>query len=263
MARCYPNASRVDLQWISDWVSWIFLFDDQNDEAEQGRGAKRLTEYRPLLLDIMRGTRAQEGSQMLQAWHDLWARIRPKVDPSWLERLTQQHDDYFLACIWEASNRKAGTVPDTKTYLLKRLDSGAVYPCLTIIEFVGQLNLPESVLHHPVISDLSRCTNNLVCWSNDIVSLEKEVKNGDVHNLVIALSNEHQISLQEATDKAVVMYETEMERFEALIGKVPQFSTEINIDLQSYIEGLKFWIQGNLDWSFESHRYRAASSNHK
>ncbi len=263
MARCYPNASLVDLQWISDWVSWIFLFDDQNDEAEQGRGTERLTECRPLLLDIMRGGSAQDGNHMLQAWHDLWARIRPRVDPDWLERLTQQHDDYFLACIWEASNRESGIIPDTNTYLLKRLDSGAVYPCLTIIEFVGQLKLPEDVLCHPVVSDLSRSTNNLICWSNDIVSLEKELKNGDMHNLVIALSNEHQISLQQATDKAVVMHDTEMEHFDALVNQVPRFSTEIDIDLQTYIDGLKFWIQGNLDWSFESQRYGATSSHHR
>lgn len=260
MARCYPNASLVDLQWISDWVSWVFLFDDQNDEAEQGYGTERLTECRPRLLDIMRGGPAQEGDQMLLAWHDLWGRIRSKVNHGWLERLTQQHDDYFLACIWEASNRKAGIVPETNTYLLKRVDSGAVYPCLTIIEFVGRLNLPENVLCHPVVRDLSLCTNNLVCWSNDIVSLEKEVKNGDMHNLVIALSNTHQISLQQATDKAVVMYDTEMKRFEALTHQVPQFSTEVDTDLQCYIEGLKFWIQGNLDWSFESQRYRATPS---
>ena len=261
MARCYPNASLVDLQWISDWVSWIFLFDDQNDEAEQGRGTERLAECRPLLLDIMRGGPLQDDNQMLQAWHDLWSRIRPKVKPDWLERLTQQHDDYFLACIWEASNRKAGIVPDTKTYLLKRLDSGAVYPCLTLIEFVGKLNLPDNVLCHPVISQLSLSTNNLVCWSNDIFSLEKEVKNGDMHNLVITLSNEHQISLQQAADKAILMHDTEMERFEALIDQVPVFSTEIDVDVQFYIEGLKFWIQGNLDWSFESQRYGATPSH--
>ncbi len=263
MARCYPNASLADLQWISDWVSWIFLFDDQNDEAKQQRETERLIEYRPLLLDIMRGGAAQDDNQMLQAWYDLWTRMRSKVNPDWLERLTQQHDDYFLACIWEASNRKAGIVPDTKSYLLQRLDSGAVYPCLTIIEFVRKLNLPENVLCHPVVRDLSRSANNLICWSNDIVSLEKEVKNGDVHNLVITLCKEHQISLQQAINKAVVMHDTEMERFEALIDQVPQFSKEIDIDLQTYIEGLKFWIQGNLDWSYESQRYRTTPSVRK
>jgi hypothetical protein len=32
-AHCYPCASQVDLFLLADWISWLFVLDDQNDEG--------------------------------------------------------------------------------------------------------------------------------------------------------------------------------------------------------------------------------------
>jgi hypothetical protein len=37
MARAYPHAALPALQLISDWNTWLFLLDDQCDEAGLGR----------------------------------------------------------------------------------------------------------------------------------------------------------------------------------------------------------------------------------
>lgn len=261
VARCYPHASLPDLQWVSNWTTWLFLFDDQNDEAEQGRATEDLTPYRVILLSIMGGDAPIKNDPLLQAWHGLLVRLRAKANPVWLERFVQQHDDYFSACIWKASNRSQGRIPDLEPYLLKRLHAGAVYPCLSLIEFVGQLDLPPSVLSHPIVHELTLSTNNLVCWCNDIVSREKEQRHGDVHNLVIVLRHEQQCSLQEAIDRAVIMHDAEMQRFQSLLTQLPSFSRKIDADLQLYVKGLQFWIRGNLDWSFETERYRPLLTN--
>jgi len=138
-----------------------------------------------------------------------------------------------------------------------RLFTSAVYPCLTLIELTEGLRLPAEVHGHPDVQRLAEITNNVISWANDIVSLEKELRQGDVHNLVLILSQEHKLSLQAAADRVAALHDGEIRAFIALAQRLPSFAPAVDIDLQRYVAGMRFWMRANLDWSLATTRYQA------
>ena len=55
MARAYPSAPQEALQIVTDWSTWLFLLDDQCDEAGIGQDPERLACFHTRLLDVLRG----------------------------------------------------------------------------------------------------------------------------------------------------------------------------------------------------------------
>jgi hypothetical protein len=56
-----------------------------------------------------------------------------------------------------------------------------------LIEFVHDLDPPVQSRVHPLYLDLVTAAADVVCWTDDLVTVEKEIARGDVHNLVIVL----------------------------------------------------------------------------
>jgi 5-epi-alpha-selinene synthase len=159
--------------------------------------------------------------------------------------------------VWEATNRRQGQIPDAASYCAMRLFTSAVYPCLLLIELTEGLRLPPEVCDHPDVQRLAEMTNNVISWSNDIVSLEKERRQGDVHNLALVLSHERRLTLQAAVDRVGALHDAEVYAFIALTRRLPSFSPTVDADLQRYVSGMRFWMRANLDWSLDTVRYRS------
>jgi hypothetical protein len=98
------------------------------------------------------------------------------------------------------------------------------------------------VCEHPDVQRLTSMTNNVISWANDIVSLEKELRQGDVHNLALILSHERKLSLQAAVDQVGALHDAEVYAFMALARRLPSFTPAIDADLQRYVSGMRFWI---------------------
>jgi 5-epi-alpha-selinene synthase len=100
-------------------------------------------------------------------------------------------------------------------------------------------------------------TNNVISWANDIVSLEKERLQGDVHNLALILAYEQKLSLQDAVERVGALHDAEVYAFIALTRRLPSFAPLVDSDLRRYVTGMRFWMRANLDWSLDTVRYRS------
>jgi hypothetical protein len=261
MARAYPSAEPEMLQIAADWGTWLFTLDDQCDEAGLGQDPEQLVQLHVRLLDILQG--APPCAEDLPHVHGLWdlhRRISIHAPEGWDERFRKSVSQYFTANVWEANNRRRRQIPDIASYCTMRRFTSAVYPCLLLIEVTEGLRLPPDVSNHPDVQSLSRMANNVISWSNDIVSLEKERRQGDIHNLAIVLSNEQSLSLQTAVDRVAVLYEDEIYAFIALARRLPSFTPSVDRDLQCYVAGLRSWMRANLDWSQDTYRYHGAAA---
>ena len=103
--------------------------------------------------------------------------------------------------------------------------------------------------------ELTRLANELVCWSNDLVSLDKELQQGDVHNLVQVLQHEHGLSLQGAVEQATQQHD---ETLVAYLGAEQRVKEQFSDwqELATYLELLRARIRGIHDWAIVSGRYR-------
>lgn len=254
-ARAYPNAPLEELKIVSDWNTWLFIRDDYCDESSLGKNPAMLSDIHADLLEILKGrTPKQYDSALAHALYDIRLRLLRKASPAWMCRFICSVIEYFESSVWEAHNRMDGVIPDTATYILMRPYTGGLYTDIDLIDITEDIYLPLHVRKNDVLQRLALMANNVVCWSNDIISYAKETKYNDVHNLVVTL-RPTQPTLQKAIDLAAEMTNAEINAFIDLQSHLPSYTSEIDADLQRFVAVLRSWMRGNLDWAYDSGRY--------
>jgi len=254
-ARAYPHAPLEELKIVSDWNTWLFIRDDQCDESGLGKDPIRLSGVHAEFLEVLQGRAPEKyDSALAHALYDLRGRLLRKANAAWMSRFVYSVIEYFESSVWEAINRADGKIPDTETYVLMRPYTGGLYTDIELIDITEDIYLPLHVRKNEVVQRLTLMANNVVCWSNDIISYAKESKHHDVHNLVTTLLPS-QRSLQQAIDLAAEMTHAEINAFVELEKQLPTFALDIDRDVQRYVAILRSWMRGNLDWAYESGRY--------
>lgn len=259
-ARAYPNAPLEELKIVSDWNTWLFIRDDQCDESGIGKNPALLNKIHENLLQVLKGeTPSQADTALAHALYDIRRRLACKATPDWMCRFVHSVVEYFESSVWEAQNRAEGLMPDTSVYILMRPYTGGLYTDIELIDITEDIYLPLPVRKNDMVQLLALMANNVVCWSNDIISYAKESKHNDVHNLVATLLP-FQPSLQSAVNQATEMTNHEIQSFIQLEKRLPSFGAKIDEDLRRYVGVLRSWMRGNLDWAYDSGRYVVAEN---
>ena len=267
VARTHPDSSLEDLKIISDWYTWLFLQDDMRDEAEVGRRPGELSEIDARFLDLLEGGEPTPlDIPLARALHDLSCRLRAHlrendISEVWMRRLVRAVGEHLEATLWEAANRARGTAPAPEAYVRMRPLTGGLSIVTELVEIVEGIHLPQDVRDHPTVRRLTDASHNVVCWANDVLSLEKELRHGEVNNLVVVLRDAHGLGLQEALNRAVEMHDAEVGAFVELSGRLPRFGSAVDAKLERYASSLRARMRGVLDWSRESGRYREAKGS--
>lgn len=261
-ARTYPRTSFEELALTNDFFTWLFMLDDQFDDSNFGRQLARMEQVVDGLLAVLGLTRIGQSrcSQPLQgpvagALLELWERARSLTTLQWQQRFAAHLRDYLDAYLWEIGNRVRGETPGVALYIEKRQDAGAMRLALDYIDLAEHIDLPPEIYKSSLIQTILLITNNVVCWQNDLVSVEKELAHNDYSNLVIVLQKAHGCSLQDAAYIANELTTREIKLLESLSATVPTILPDYQADVQKYLAGARSWIRGNLDWSLESYRY--------
>lgn len=260
--RAHPFASHDDILLVATYMSWLFMLDDLCDEESLGKQPERLQQVQTEIIDYMRHPRPMtpDDSPVMVGLSDVWDRMRTKATPDWVERFIATFEDYARGCIWEAHNRVTNTTPSVIEYTEMRRKTSALYIFFDLIELADGVRLPLEILEHEHVQNLKLMANDGVAWFNDIVSLEKEIKAGDIHNLVLVMQHERDLDLQESVDSASGLFNALIEAYMELEADTPSFGTEIDAELQRYLAGLRYWVRGNIDWSYETGRYGQVKS---
>lgn len=262
-ARAYPLAGLEELQIVSDWNTWLFLLDDQCDEGGIGKQPARLRALFAGLLAVLQEAPypAQDGP-LASSLSDLWQRMSARATLAWKARFRRDAQEYFDACLWEATNRARRVTPTVKDYIAMRPLTGGLITDVDLIDLTEHIDLPAAVRESALVQRLTQMANNVVCWSNDLISLSKEMRRSDVHNLVLAIQQERGCALQAAVDAAARLHDDEVRGFLELERHLPCYGAPIDQELGRYIAVLRAWMRGNLDWAADSGRYqpREASS---
>lgn len=89
-----------------------------------------------------------------------------------------------------------------------------------------------------------------------MLSYNKEQASGDdEHNLITIAMKEFNIDVQGAIDWAAMLHAGTVERFNMLYLEIPRWGGPVDLDVQSYINGMAQWVGANVQWSYESERY--------
>ncbi len=254
-ATLHPYAAQDWQILLGKWYCWAFLHDDRCDGSELGRQPERLKRLTDRLAELFAGAPPRPDDEPLgRALVDLRGELLRAGGDLWLAQLQDELERYFSALAWEAHNRAENTPPSLSRYLEMR----PITVGLRLDDLFSRadgLTLPENVRNLAGVAALTRLANELVCWANDLVSLDKELRQGDVHNLVRVLQQAKGLSLQDAVEQASRQHDQTLARF---------LETEQHVkarlgawrDLELHLELLRARVRGIYDWSLVSGRYR-------
>ncbi|KAI0351509.1 terpenoid synthase [Trametes cingulata] len=258
-AYCYPHCSDERLRVVSDFMNYLFHLDNISDGMMR-KGTEELSDvvmnalWFPDRYIPTKGQPSTEASAGKMA-RDYWTRCIRDAKPGPQARFKETLELFFESVNQQARDRDAGIIPDLESYISMRRDTSGCKPVFDLIEYAMDIDLPESVVTHPIIKALNQGANDLVTWSNDIFSYNVEQSRGDTHNMIAILMNLRGLDLQSAVDFVGDLCKQTIDAFIDNQRNVPSFGPELDRDVAMYIQGLQDWIVGSLHWSFMTERY--------
>lgn len=266
-ARVYASAvSSPKLATAADWIGWLFFLDDQLDEGHVGRDPAVAHAFlQPLAESLCEelASSPHDGSPLPAALSDIRRRLLPSMPVAWQGRFTRHVADYLNGCEWEAANRANGQVPCLDEFPSRRRTAGAIWPSLDLLEYVTDAPLPDWVYGDPLFAEMCEAAADVVCWTDDVLTLEKERACGDVHNLVIVIEHATGCTTTAAMMRAAHQIDSRLadfvrceRRLEEMFGRI-RVDDAVRVAAEKYATGLRNWMRGHLDWGLHTIRYHS------
>ncbi|MBP2478552.1 hypothetical protein JOF53_007424 [Crossiella equi] len=246
----YPDAQPGAREVVTDWLSWLFVIDDQCDEGLLGRDPHQLDLLLAPLHAVLDG--ADPGEAPLARGLASICRRLDHLGPWWV-RFREHVRGYLDACRWEAANRAGRRIPQLDAYLPHRRWAGSMMATLDLTEYATGDLLTEREWVRPDYQLAVAAAADVVCWTDDVVAVDKEVARGDVHNLVIVLAHGHGTAWEEAVGIAREMLDRRLAEY---LEAEARLLGESSVRWGRNLTGLRAWMRGHLDWGEETARYR-------
>lgn len=263
----YPDATLAGLEIGGTYNQWLHFMDDQyDDHAQVGQDPEAVRAIMERALEILySGTLPPEPTPFDQ----LTLRLRQRLSEGaiscatgaetepWMVRFLDTVRDYLLRGSLVALKRwNSAHVPTVAEYLPIRMYDSAVLTVFALMELINDAQLPSELYDHPYLCTMRRAAAYHIIFVNDLVSYHKEVvERGSVCNMVRVLQAAEGISLEQALRRVKQRADEALARFlaseEALAREVL-----LTPKLVRYIDGLKAWVCGNVDFSITSPRFR-------
>ncbi|KAI0441091.1 terpenoid synthase [Xylaria telfairii] len=276
MSLWYPDAEWPELMVATAYSVWIFVWDDEIDAGDTDAAVnEELAQayYRQSLAYIHSvlglGDDSQDDikapHQNMALFADVARGVREATDIQQRQRFFDELENFMLQVGVEHTHRMAGTMPSTEEYMNIRSGSVGCAPQIAITDYMLKIRLPETVMECAAMKALWRETIHICLILNDIYSVQKEIMQGSLLNIVPVMFKNMKKDDQKSTeavsrDLDIVLKET-LERFEAAVEELSQITPEdeqLHGNILDYIKWCRYFITGVLYWSLESRRYGMA-----
>ncbi|MGK3988491.1 terpene cyclase [Sorangium sp. So ce136] len=254
-----PSASMQTLQLASDFTAALFLLDDAYDEGQLSLDPEAVAKLNEKYLGELFGyVEADLGDPLTRGLLDVRDRIKGDHPNFFLNRWLSHFQYYYEANLWEANNRMRQRVPAVDEYLMMRRFSGAVYTYCDFLELLLDKPLPLEIVQHPLLQTVRDICNDILCWTNDYFSLGKELRSGEVHNLIVVLRESDRLTLEEAVARLRRMHDDRIEEYQDVKEKV--LALGAGEEICRYLDAADAMIAGNQRWALAASRYSGLES---
>ncbi len=251
VGRFYPSADTPGLCLATDTLAWAFIIDDVGDESPLGSDPEALRTWLTTIEKAFDDTPIDE--PLALALRDLDQRVGAAASEKHHAAFRSGVQEFFGGLVWEAGNRVRHEPPTLRAFIDMRPAAGAASIFIALLEHLENHDLPDDWRASRDGERTVHCACNAMCWINDLLSVEKELRHDDMHNLVLVASHEYGLSLPEATEHALEAYNGAVKEFGELRTRLRPKSAP-----RRFADGLANMIAGTRTWTLESARYRAA-----
>ncbi|RQW22782.1 hypothetical protein EH196_02950 [Bacillus sp. C1-1] len=250
-SRIHANGEKQDIELTSEFLLLFCILDDYSDQV---KNENEFNLYLTEILSIFAKGYTNENDALLGAWVDWWRRVKGVTNVTWREKFIHDAMRCFDSLKWEVRYRIKNASPDLNEYMIERQHTGSVYLVFDLIEKSNQNYIPNEIKGE-LFFHLVESANKIVNWTNDLVSLNRELETGDVHNLVVCIQKQENLSLNEAISKVEKLHYQEVDNFMKVKEKLLNVPHPYQHELNEFILGLKQSIAGYYEWSVETNRY--------
>ncbi|CAE6452046.1 unnamed protein product [Rhizoctonia solani] len=176
-------------------------------------------------------------------------------DAATLRRFVNATDQYTQRSFQQQINKSAELIPTVEEYIQHRREASAMMTALAVLEYTLGLKLPDEVASHPVVTQLGITGSDILNWANDIYSFPVEFARGDVHNFVCVAMEHENLGVEEAIAYVDGRIRERVDEYVSIKKNLPSFGPDLDEQVASYIQGIEYFVQGFIEWSFITPRY--------
>lgn len=255
----------VDVAQVhSHLMTWFFVFDDFMD-MDHGLGdelRRYIVNLHERHLEVLDGAATTPSdAACVRAFGDfLWqaSQLAGADYAFWYQRMVEHLREYLMGTYWESQfGPTTQENSNTALYLQVRHMAVGVTPCLDLMAMAARIP-GKPFERNYFIRRLERLAINYSIWVNDLAGLNRDLKRG-LGNVIFTLRNDHSLSLREAALMVGRKCDDELVAFLQVERQLPTLLGQDYVQNQgayvAYVEVLKRWMRGLLDWSARSDRY--------
>jgi Terpene synthase family 2, C-terminal metal binding len=261
VARMYPFAPLSTLTLVGEAVLWLFLLDDHLDPGGAGSDPDHAWQVVRRAMQVLDGCE-QPAEPVVLLWLWRWReRVVCRAPSEWWRHCVKDLIEFAESLYHETSARSRGWLPGMGEYLEARRWTSGWVVLTDLIEFAGNTVLPADVRDSTQYAHMRWAAGDVACAVNDLFSLRKEIKAGEIHNLVLVLQRSEQCTLSDAVDRTIEWMTTRLgDYFQAREEFLAQDSPTKQDFLMRHVVGIESLMRGSLDWSVETGRYQCPLS---
>jgi germacradienol/geosmin synthase len=266
VALVHADARGEPLNAMTCFYVWSFYFDDVFFRTFTPRadlaGARAYVARLPAFMPIEGEPTETPANAVECGLSDAWTRIAFSKSAVWRERFGRHIQDMCEAWLWELANAIEERVPDPIDYVEMRRRTGGMHWLNDFVEYTLGIELPERVYDARAIRALNDISCDTVLLRNDILSLRKELEQGESNNAVLVTIALLGCDMQAAVDIVSDVVTARLQLAEHVI------ATEVGpmLDEQAltpaeraavaaYVQGLRDALAGDFQWETGTGRY--------
>ncbi|ANY07338.1 terpene synthase family protein [Pseudonocardia sp. HH130630-07] len=260
IARSYPRIEPDRIEAMAGWFVWAFVIDDCFDDRVEDYG---VTAGR--VLDVLAGVPVGSPTRLEAQLTRMWELASARCSRHWRMRFSLHMAQFMAAFEYEAANRGLGRAPGPVSYTQLRRASGGITPSLDLLELAAGREVPVLIHESEQLRAMFDRAADVVVWVNDVVSLEKELAAGETSNGVLVLAAERDLGLQDAVTAVYDLVAAQIEEFHhtradltRLLEQWAGLTADDVAAVELFVDGMRSWMRGNLEWSRTCSRYRVA-----
>lgn len=251
----YPRGTREGTQLATDFITWLFAFDDLYCDAN--RIGSDPVEFSAIIGDLVHVLEAPADRPALpvaRALHDLHGRVEAMGSPIQRRRWADDTEKYLLTKLWEAGRRRAGSLPPLASYVHLRRLGGANVACLMLTDISLGREVPAEVMCGDRMTELVKAAADLADLDNDLLSYARESGPGEEFpiNGITAAALHGTPDIAAATGRVLEFRDS---RMRTLVAESARFAQLPDTPAADFSRGVCDWVSGHIAWIMKSGRY--------
>jgi hypothetical protein len=248
----WPDAEQDRARDICGLVAALTTRDDEVDDE---RDASRTTMIAAELRSIRNGFRGTD-TKWEPLYRTIWEHFAARMPAGQFVRLTKCVERFVEGCLrWEQLQLGDSASLEIDEYCRSRHIAVGQPIDMVLVEYALGIDLDESILRDPVVQRMQAAHIDYIWLMQDLLSYRKEVVTDASSNVITSLAVSGGSDIQNAVNETHRILRAKISEFDAACKDLANSPVGDRWELWCYIEGLRDWTSGWVDWTVRSPRY--------